>query len=290
MAAVPLHCPLCGMTRFATIPHICNKFTGLPHTALRHLAGISGIEGEGRMTGVSVGMAPALARAGLNLDALHVTLRENHYATQPPTQRPNFRAEGIVAQKLFRLDPASFRIWETLAEADKNVFRQKIKDERGNIGEQCTPDFIFKGRIVDVVSAKVSTGRPFSGTRTEQQEKDHANGQHTYSLAAINTSLIPNVAAKWNKYGATSIAVANISMFAKTITTEFVSVRLLSEPKIADRLAAGNALYLFRDEILLEVTLPPTAKPVDPQVPFPLNGSSSTVAPVPASPAVATAM
>ncbi|MCE3604678.1 hypothetical protein LXA47_13820 [Massilia sp. P8910] len=236
MSATASTCAHCGRTYFGHLAqHRCG-FEALPSDLVRQIGSYLDLPDARNLAAASVRAHAALH----DVRAAEFTLHHNNHAGKHGTGAATAFGEAIASRAMSLHDP-HYRNWDALSGEEQRPWLERaINDEGARCSLGATPDFIFHGRIADAFTVSVS---------------DRAPDMVAAAKRAIVQSLIPNTLTKWNTYGKTSIAIANITSFPPQLLNDEVSKIIHGTPLFEKMRASGatNRLFLVRHLSVTEV-------------------------------------
>ena len=235
MSATASTCAHCGRTYFGHLAqHRCG-FEALPSGLVRQIGSYLDLPDARNLAAASVRAHAALH----DVRAAEFTLHHNNHAGKHGTGAATAFGEAIASRAMSLHDP-HYRNWDALSGAEKTQWLARAKSEDAQCSGSATPDFIFHGCIADAFSVSVS---------------DKAPDMVAAARRAVLQSLITNTVTKWNTYGKTSIAIANITSFPPQLLNDEVSKIIHGTPLFEKMKASGgaNRLFLVRHLSVTEV-------------------------------------
>jgi len=164
-----------------------------------------------------------------------------------PVGKPfdDFIGEGVVARLLRAAFSQSYRPWDILTEAERAPYRTKFNTANFTAAD-LTPDFVITKDGVHRVADCFSVTFPW---RTKQTNVEGKAAEIVMNM----TKPQKGAQAKWNKYGAESVAVANLVGFPDVISTAQI-INWISQgaPQMARYAQKDNVLFIVRDPIFFE--------------------------------------
>ena len=159
-----------------------------------------------------------------------------------PVKKPcdDYIGEGVVARLLRTAFSQSYRPWNNLTPAERAPHRARFTSP------DLTPDFVITKDGVDRVADCFSVTFPW---RTKQTSIEGKAREIVMNIAKPQMG----AQAKWNKYGAGSVAIANLVGFPDVITTaQIITWISQGAHQMAGYAQKGNLLYIVRDPQFIE--------------------------------------